>query len=176
MWRGNFTRDKSAINSASTRWNVCRMVARRSWCYRKWRGDVTLPLVFHGGSIHGTGVVEYQLAIYPLFSLSCSALRRADVVEIAFIVVNSLFIPEDVLSLMLASKVFVIVYEMLEILLYVRLFWTFNPKSWIMFRVYLNRLRIAFESPPRDFSDEFFFNLIDWMDDWVRWSRNIMNE
>lgn len=109
MWRGNFTGDKSAINSASTRWNVCRMVARRSWCYRKWRGDVTLPLVFHGGSIHGTGVVEYQLAIYPLFSLSCSALRRADVVEIAFIVVNSLFIPEDVLSLMLASKVFVIV-------------------------------------------------------------------
>lgn len=166
MWRGNFTADKSAINSASTRWNVCRMVARRSWCYRKWRGDVTLPLVFHGGSIHGTGVVEYQLAIYPLFSLSCSALRRADVVEIAFILVNSLFTPEDALSLMLASKVFVIVYEMLEILLYARLSWMFNLKAGLC----LEFIWIALGSPlgiSKRFCWWIFFFFLIWLIGWT---------
>lgn len=165
MWRGNFTADKSAINSASTRWNVCRMVARRSWCYRKWRGDVTLPLVFHGGSIHGTGVVEYQLAIYPLFSLSCSALRRADVVEIAFILVNS-FLLRRTLCLF-ASKVFVIVYEMLEILLYARLSWMFNLKAGLC----LEFIWIALGSPLGISSKRFcwwiFFFFLIWLIGWT---------
>lgn len=174
MWRGNFTADKSAINSASTRWNVCRMVARRSCCYRKWRATWRCHSFFMED--RSTGVVEYQLAIYPLFSLSCSALRRADVVEIAFIVVNSLFTPEDALSLMLASKVFVIVYEMLEILLYVRLSWMFNLKAGLCLEFIWIALGLSLGIFSKRFCWWIFFNLTDWMDDWVRWSRNIMNE
>lgn len=136
--------------------------------------DVTLPLVFHGGSIHGCSRISTRDISALLSVLFRSSSRRRG--WNCFYSCQFLFTPEDALSLMLASKVFVIVYEMLEILLYVRLSWMFNLKAGLC----LEFIWIALGLPLGIFSKRFcwwiFFNLTDWMDDWVRWSRNIMNE